>query len=193
MNILVILGSPRKNGNSETLVKTVIDGIEEQILCTVDSIYLHGLKDLHPCRGCGGCEKTGMCVIKDDMIELYEKVDEADIIFLVTPVYFYGPSAQIKTFIDRFQARWSRKYLLKQRTRQEDKRIGFLLATAATKGPKVFDACELIAKSYFDTIDVEYGGNFVVRSVDEKKALSNTVTELEKAQQFGRDIAKSFD
>jgi multimeric flavodoxin WrbA len=193
MNILVILGSPRKNGNSETLVKTVIEGIEEKILCTVDSIYLHGLKDLHPCRGCGGCEKTGMCVIKDDMIELYEKVDEADIIFLVTPVYFYGPSAQIKTFIDRFQARWSRKYLLKEKTRKEDKRRGYLLATAATKGPKVFEACELIAKSHFDTIDVEYGGEFVVRSVDEKKALSNTTTELKKAQQFGRDIAEFFD
>lgn len=193
MNILVILGSPRKNGNSETLVKTVTEGIEEKILCTVESIYLHGLKDLHPCRGCGGCEKTGMCVIKDDMIALYEKVDEADIIFLVTPVYFYGPSAQIKIFIDRFQARWSRKYLLKQRTRLDDSRKGYLLATAATKGPKVFDACELIAKSYFDTIDVEYGGEFVVRSVDEKKALSNTATELEKAQQFGREIAESFD
>jgi multimeric flavodoxin WrbA len=193
MNILVLLGSPRKNGNSETLVKTVIEGIEEKILCTVESIYLHGLKDFHPCRGCGGCEKTGMCVIKDDMIALYEKVDEADIIFLVTPVYFYGPSAQIKIFIDRFQARWSRKYLLKQRIRIDDNRKGYLLATAATKGPKVFDACELIAKSYFDTIDVEYGGEFVVRSVDEKKALSNTTTELEKAQQFGRDIAESFD
>ena len=193
MNILVILGSPRKNGNSETLVKTVIEGIEEKILCTVESIYLHGLKDLNPCRGCGGCEKTGMCVIKDDMIELYEKVDEADIIFLVTPVYFYGPSAQIKIFIDRFQARWSRKYLLKQRTRQDDKRKGYLLATAATKGRKVFDACGLIAKSYVDTIDVEYGGEFVVRSVDEKKALSNTTDELEKAQRFGRDIAALFD
>jgi len=193
MNILVLLGSPRKNGNSETLVKTVIAGIEETILCTVDSIYLHGLKDLNPCKGCGGCEKTGMCVIKDDVIELYEKVDEADIIFLVTPVYFYGPTAQIKMFIDRFQARWSRKYLLKESTRLEDKRKGYLLATAATKGPRVFEACELIAKSYFDTIDVEYGGEFVVRSVDEKKALSNSTTELEKAQQFGRDIAASFD
>lgn len=192
MNIFVILGSPRQKGNSETLVNTVIEGIEEKIQCTVDSVYLHGLKDYHPCKGCGGCEKTGMCVIKDDMIELYEKADKADIIFLVTPVYFYGPTAQIKIFIDRFQARWSRKYLLKQRVRQDDRRRGYLLATAATKGPKVFDACELIAKSYFDTADIEYGGKFVVRSVDEKKALSNTPAELDKARQFGRDIAAEF-
>lgn len=193
MNILVVLGSPRKKGNSETLVNTVIEGLQEKNQCLVDSIYLHGLNDYRPCRGCGGCEKTGTCVIKDDLTEIYEKVDRADLIFLVTPVYFYGPSAQIKIFIDRFQARWSRKYLLKQRVRQDEMRRGFLLATAATKGPKVFDACELIAKSYFDTIDMEYGGKFVVRSVDEKKALSNNPDEIAKARQFGREIAATFN
>jgi multimeric flavodoxin WrbA len=188
MHILVILGSPRRQGNSQTLAQTVISGMEEKSSCSVEYIYLHGMKDLAPCMGCGGCEKTGMCVIKDDMIELYAKVDEADRIFLVTPVYFYGPSAQMKTFIDRFQARWSRKYLLKEKIREEDDRRGYLLATAATKGAKVFDAAVLIAKSYFDTIDVDYGGELLIRSVDEKKALQGNAEELERALQFGRDI-----
>lgn len=189
MKILVLLGSPRKNGNSQTLCDTVIAGIEETTSCTVESIYLHGLKDLHPCRGCGGCEKTGMCVIKDEMIEMYDTIDAADLIFAVTPIYFYGPSAQIKTCIDRCQARWSRKYLLKQRVRRDEKRRGYLLTTAATKGTKVFDAGILIAKSFFDTIDVDYGGELVVRSVDEKKALAGNEEELERARRFGRDIA----
>lgn len=192
MNIIIILGSPRKGGNSQTLAETVIEGIKEEISCTTEFVYLHGLKALSPCRGCGGCEKTGMCVIKDDMIELYEKVDTADIIFLVTPVYFYGPSAQIKTFIDRFQARWSRKYLLEERVRQDDLRRGYLLATAATKGPRVFEACELVAKSYFDTIDVKYGGELLIRSVDEKKALKSSPENLENARKFGRKIAATF-
>ena len=192
MKILVLLGSPRKNGNSQTLSDTVIAGIKETTSCTVDSIYLHGLKDIHPCRGCGGCEKTGMCVIKDDMIEIYNTIDAADLIFAVTPVYFYGPSAQIKTCIDRCQARWSRKYLLQQRVRRDEKRRGVLLATAATKGAKVFDATMLIAKSFFDTIDVDYGGELVIRSVDEKKALAGNEEDLEHARQFGRDIAAAL-
>ncbi len=188
MKVLIVLGSPRKKGNSETLTQTVLSGIEEKKDCTVESLYLHGLK-ISPCRGCGGCDKTGICVVKDEMTELYEKVDEADIIFLVTPVYFYGPSAQLKTFIDRCQACWSRKYLLNKPYRKEDNRKGYLIATAATKGAKVFDACLLIAKSYFDTVDIEYGGEFLVRSVDERGAMKNLEEELKDAVAFGHDIA----
>lgn len=188
MKALVILGSPRKKGNSETLAQTVLDGVQEKKNCTVEYVYLHGLK-LSPCLGCGGCEKTGNCVVKDDMTELYEKVDQADILFLVTPIYFYGPSAQIKTFIDRFQARWSRKYLLNQSLRADENRKGYLIATAATKGPKVFESSVLIAKSYFDTIDIEYSGDFLVRSVDERGAMKKNEAKLEDALKFGRDIA----
>lgn len=192
MNVLIILGSPRKKGNSEVLTQTILSGFEEKKGCTAESVYLHGMK-ISPCLGCGGCEKTGNCVIKDDMYELYEKVDIADIIFLVTPVYFYGPSAQLKTFIDRCQARWSRKYLLKQSHRPLDNRKGYLVATAATKGPKIFESCLLIAKSFFDTVDIEYGGEFLVRSVDEKGAIKNKGEELEKAVEFGHDIATASD
>ena len=193
MNIVVILGSPRKKGNSQTLAETVVSAITASHQSSVEYLYLHGMKDLNPCLGCGGCEKTGMCVVKDDLIELYQKVDEADIIFLVTPVYFYGPTAQLKTLIDRFQARWSRKYLLHQRFRRNDKRRGYLLATAATKGDKVFDPCILIAKSFFDTIDVDYGDDMVVRSVDERGALKNNDKELDRARRFGKEIARTFE
>lgn len=193
MKALVILGSPRKKGNSETLVNTVLAGIEESIQYDAEFIYLHGMRGgIAPCKGCGGCEKTGICVIQDDMVDLYEKVDNAELVFLVTPVYFYGPSAQIKTFIDRFQARWSRKYLLQQRQRQGEKRAGYLISTAATKGPKVFDATILIAKSYFDTVDIPYGGELLIRSVDEKGAFAAKREEVERALQFGRDIVKDI-
>jgi len=192
MNVLAILGSPRKKGNSHTLTETVISGIEEKKNCEVEYVYLHGLK-ISPCMGCGGCEKTGECVIKDDLTELYEKVDQADVLFLVTPVYFYGPSAQIKTFMDRFQARWSRKYLLKHSHRPEANRKGYLIATAATKGPKIFDSCVLIAKSYCDTVDLEYGGEFLVRSVDERGAIKDKEDELKDAVTFGHSIAEATD
>ncbi len=191
MNVLVILGSPRKKGNSETLVKTIVHGLEQKIDCDVEYVYLHGL-NISPCLGCGGCEKTGNCVVKDDMTDLYDKVDAADILFLVTPVYFYGPSAQIKTFIDRCQARWSRKYLLKKTHRPDDNRKGYLIATAATKGPKVFESCILIGKALFDTVDIDYDGEFLTRGVDERGALAKKDKEVQKAFQFGEDIGTSF-
>jgi multimeric flavodoxin WrbA len=188
MKVLVILGSPRRKGNSQTLAEAVIGGLQERQDCAVEYVYLHGLK-LSPCHGCGGCEKTGQCVVKDDMTELYEKVDQADILILVTPVYFYGPSAQIKAFIDRFQARWSRKYLLNQPCRPGENRRGYLLATAATMGPKVFESCLLIAKAYFDTADFAYGGEYLVKGVDAKGALNEQADHLAGARKFGQDIA----
>ncbi len=189
MKALVVLGSPRKKGNSQTLVEAVASGITKNDDYDVEYIRLQGRQHA-PCRGCGGCEKTGNCVIKDELTELFDKVDEAEIVLLVTPVYFYGPSAQLKTFIDRFQSRWSRKYLLKQPFRPGENRKGCLVATAATKGPKVFESCVLIAKSFFDTVDIPYGGDVVVRSVDEKGAINENKEELDKAREFGRALTR---
>ena len=187
MNVLIILGSPRKNGNSETLTRTIVEILTKELHIDVDYIRLTAHK-ITPCIGCGGCEKTGMCVIKDDMIDLYEKLDNAEIIFLASPVYFYGPSAQIKTFIDRCQARWSRKYLVKERIRQKDKRGGYLVSVGATKGKKLFDASILISKSFFDAIDVPYCEAFVIRGIDEKGAIDKNVERLNEARLFARKI-----
>ncbi len=187
MKVLIVLGSPRKNGNSETLARTIVETLAQEI--PIDADFLRLTKyDIAPCTGCGGCEKTGMCVIKDDMIDMYQSTDAADIILLTSPVYFYGPSAQIKAYIDRCQARWSRKYLLGERIRQDEKRAGYLLSTAATSGKKLFDASILIAKSFFDAIDVPYRDSFLVRKVDEKGALANSAEQMKQARIFARKI-----
>lgn len=187
MKMLVLLGSPRKGGNSETLARKVGEGVEKEG-GTVDYIQLNDLQ-LRPCQGCGGCEKTGVCVVKDDMVGVYEAVDAADRILLVSPVYFYGLSGQTKLCGDRFQARWSRKYLLKIRFRQGEGRKGYLLSTSATTGPKIFDCCVLTTRYIFDAMDIDYGGDFLVKGVDAKKAVLELPDELTRAEQFGRDIA----
>ena len=186
MKMLVILGSPRKGGNSETLARLIGKSVEEG-QGVVEYVYLNGL-NLRPCQGCGGCEKTGICVVKDDMGPIFEAVDRADRILLVSPVYFYGLSAQCKIFADRMQALWARKYLLKERFRHGEGRKGYLVSTAATKGPKIFDCSVLTTKYIYDAIDVDYGGEFVVRGVDEKKAVLKCHNEVDGAAQFGRDI-----
>lgn len=186
MNLLVVLGSPRKGGNTETLAQKIAEPMEEAGW-SVEYVRLNNLK-LRPCQGCGGCEKKGHCVIKDDMTDLYEKVDLADRIIMTSPIYFYGLTAQCKIFGDRFQAKWARKYLLKERVRQGEGRKGYLLSTAATKGPKIFDASILTTRYIYDAMDLEYGGEFVVRGVDKKEAVLEVPTELDNALQFGKDI-----
>jgi multimeric flavodoxin WrbA len=188
MKMLVVLGSPRKRGNGETLAGKVAEMVE-QGGGTVDYIRLNDL-NIRPCQGCGGCEKSGNCVIKDDMTAIYETVDAADRILLVSPVYFYGLSAQCKIFGDRMQARWSRKYLLHERFRQSEGRKGYLISTAATVGPKIFDCSVLTAKYIYDAADVEYGGELLVKGVDKRKAVLEVPDEMVRAEQFGRDIVE---
>lgn len=186
MKMLVLLGSPRKGGNSETLARQIAAPIEEGG-GSVEYIHLNSL-NLRPCQGCGGCDKTGVCVVKDDMGAVFEAVDWADRILLVSPVYFYGLSAQCKIFGDRMQALWARKYLLKERFRQGEGRKGYLVSTAATKGQKIFDCSILTTRYIYDAVDVEYGGEFTVKGVDERKAILEHQEELDRATQFGADI-----
>lgn len=189
MKLLVVLGSPRKGGNSETLACKVAEGVE-QGGGNAEYIRLNNL-NIRPCQGCGGCDKTGICVIDDDMTDIFKAVDEADRIMLVSPVYFYGLSAQCKIFGDRFQSRWARKYELKERFRQGEGRKGYLLSTAATKGPKIFDCSILTTKYIYDAMDVEYGGEFLTKGVDKRKAVLEVPDEMERAAQFGRDILEN--
>jgi multimeric flavodoxin WrbA len=186
MKLLVLLGSPRKGANGETLVQKIAEVVEQDGWLT-EYIRLNDLS-VRPCQGCGGCDKTGNCVVKDDMTEIYQAVDAADRIIMVSPVYFYGLSAQCKSCGDRFQARWARKYLLKERFRQGEGRKGYLLSTAATKGPKIFDCSILTAKYIYDAMDVEYGGEFLVKGVDKRKDVLEFPEELKRAEQFGRDM-----
>ncbi len=186
MKMAVLLGSPRKKGNSETLARAVAGPIE-QGGGTVEYIRLND-RNLRPCQGCGGCDKSGDCIIKDDMAEIYSVVDAADRLLLVSPVYFYGLSAQCKIFGDRMQAKWARKYLLKERYRLGEGRKGYLLSSAATKGKRIFECSILTARYIFDAMDVEYGGEFVVKGVDKRKAVLEHPGELQGAEEFGKDI-----
>lgn len=63
-------------------------------------------KNIGYCRACYACKNTGKCVIKDDMAELLQKMIDADVLVLASPVYFYSIDAQLKTVIDRTVARW---------------------------------------------------------------------------------------
>ncbi len=186
MRIAVLLGSPRKNGNSETLARAVAGPLEKGG-AAVEYIRLNDLS-LRPCQGCGGCDKTGNCVISDDMADIYSTVDGADRILLVSPVYFYGLSAQCKICGDRMQAKWARRYLLKDRYRQGEGRKGYLLSSAATGGSKIFECSILTTRYIFDAVDVEYGGEFVVKGVDKRKAVLDHPAEIQRAEEFGKDI-----
>ena len=104
MKIVVITGSPHRNGTSALLADKFIEGAQS----VGHTVYRFNaaFEDIHPCLGCNRCGRNGVC-IQGDAIEkdLMPHLLEADLIVLITPLYYYGMSTQIKTVIDRFYAR----------------------------------------------------------------------------------------
>ena len=102
--VLILSGSPRKNGNSDILCDEFMRGALESGNA-VEKIRV-AEKKIGYCLGCYVCEKTGACAIKDDMAEILQKMIDSDVLVLASPVYFYSIDAQLKALIDRTVARW---------------------------------------------------------------------------------------
>jgi len=188
MNVLAILGSPRENGNSEILLNAILAGVKKSD-CNTEIIRLSSL-DINPCISCGGCDETGECVVEDDMTPLYSKIINADRILLSSPIFFYGVTAQTKAFIDRCQALWNRKRLLRKKGMWTDdpEKKGFFISVAATKGAKVFDGAILCAKYGFDAMGFQYSGEFLFRGADKRGDMGKFADALRQAEWAGKDF-----
>lgn len=103
-HVLILSSSPRKGGNSDTLCERFLAGAE-QAGHQAEKVFL-GDKTIGYCTGCGACVRGKGCSQKDDMAELLERMIQADVIVMATPVYFYTMAAQMKTLIDRSCARY---------------------------------------------------------------------------------------
>ena len=99
MKTLAIVGSPRKNGNTEILAGHTLKAIEEEVIDT-ELVRLAEL-DIKPCNACEVCNNEERCPINDDLWPLYTKMKEADAIILASPVYFGSATPEIKALMDR--------------------------------------------------------------------------------------------
>lgn len=188
MKVLGIFGSPRRGGNTELLLEETLKGAQKEG-AEVERIYLTDFT-ITPCKECHGCDQTGECIILDDMQKIYPILLDADIIILASPIFFYGISAWAKALVDRCQALWSRKYLVKNLSfgKNGKKRKGFFVSVGATKGPKVFDGAILTAKYFFDVLNAEYVGELVFRGIDGKGDILKYPEALEQAFEEGRKL-----
>lgn len=104
IGVLGIVGSPREGGNTDTLVTEVLKGAEE-VGARSHKLFV-GRYKIEPCTSCGACFKTGQCVSRDSMDELIPLMEQHQVWVLGTPVYWWGATAQMKVFIDRWFAPW---------------------------------------------------------------------------------------
>jgi len=171
MLILGLQGSPRKGGNTDTLLAAFLDRAA-QAGAAVKTIQV-ARAGIVPCKGCGYCETHGVCVIADDPMskEIYGLLREADLVVTATPVFFYGISAQLKGLIDRTQTLWSRKYVYRLKDPLAATRKGLLFSVAASQGRQLFDGIRLTTKYFFDAIDADFEHVLTYRGIEAKGAV----------------------
>ncbi len=184
MTVLGVVGSPRRNGNTDILVEEVLRGAMDGGL-NVEKVFLNDLT-IKPCQAiCSDfCEKTGICKLEDDMIPLYTKLYESEAIVLGTPVYWAGPSAQLKTFIDRWFAFSHPPYLPKMK----GKRV-ILIAPFEENDASVADPLvEMMIKS-LDYLEMELSGKVLV-TAGEKGAVKENSEAMKQAYTLGSELKR---
>ncbi len=191
--MLGIYGSPRAGGNSDRLLGAVLEGAE-QAGAAVERLYLREL-DYQGCIACGGCEKSGECVLKDDMAGVYPMLARHCAIVLAMPIFFYGPPAKVKAFMDRAQAPWCARANAKPKEEwgRHLHGCGYILGVGATKGQQLFAPTELMAKYFYDALDMDYGGGLFFRNLDLKDAVLGKPEFLQNARQWGAHLAQTVE
>jgi multimeric flavodoxin WrbA len=188
MLVLGIAGSPRKGGNTEMMLERALTGAAEAGAAT-KVLRLREYKITH-CLHCGGCNETGTCIIKDDMHLIYPELRRAERLILASPVYFMGPPALTKAMIDRCQALWALKHLLKQPVYLGAAVPGkaLYLSVGGTNVKELFQPSLRIIKSWLLTLEIKLAGEVTFASIDEADAVKQHATALQESYEAGRKL-----
>ncbi len=163
VKIEIIIGSPRKNGNTAILcnkLKVELESLRLQV--NISFLYDYTIK---PCTDCRGCKRGTMdCIVKDEAAALYENIEKADIIIFGTPIYWYAPTATMKLFIDRL-----RPYYLNKKLKGKK---GALILSAGSGASD----CDLTIEMYrriFKTLGIEFSGAITAEAYNAGDVCSN--------------------
>lgn len=186
--VVVLLGSPRKKGNSTALAKQIIHGAESSG-AMVETVYLNGL-NIKPCQGCYSCRKPNSrgCVVDDDMQTVYPKVQTADRWVIASPVYWFSMSAQTKLFMDRCFAMF-------KETAQENYLLNKRIAIAMSYGDTdAFNSgCVNALRSFQDAY--RYAGaniiGMVYGSAEEPGEIASNTSLMKQAEELGKKLMQS--
>lgn len=177
MKVLGISSSPRRKGNTETLIIEALKGAESEGAET--EMFSVAGKDIKPCDGCQTCVLTGQCHIKDDVQGLFQKMIAADGIIFGTPIYFYAMSAQAKAIMDR-------TYSLRRPDFKLANKVGGIIAVAGGIG-----LMEAIKDYYFYiAINHMLAADYVGAYASDRGEVNNNQHYLKSSWELGREVAQ---
>lgn len=189
VRVLCIAGSPRRYGNSERLLDAFIRGVNNAGgLAEKLVVVEYGIE---PCRGCNTCSRTGACVIRDRMQEVYALLDGADAIVVSTPVYFATVPAVLKSLYDRCQPYWAKIYVRGEQ--RPPKRPGGLLLVRGGGDPFGSGCAITTTKSVLAVLGVQYEVELEVEGPDALGDVDTYAEVLERAEAAGSEmVAKAL-
>jgi multimeric flavodoxin WrbA len=182
--ILAIVGSPRRNGNTHILVSKIAEGARAKG-AIVDEIFLGDLT-IAECDGCHVCWKGRDCSKKDDMQAVYPKIFAADAIIFGTPVYWYGPTALMKAFIDRFV------YFNCPANREKIRGKSAVIAVPfEEEDPEMARGVVEFFEKSLGYLQMKLLGKIIVPGVGEKGDVRRKPEHLQQAYELGQTLAGS--
>ncbi|MFC1489843.1 flavodoxin family protein [Candidatus Latescibacterota bacterium] len=180
--ILGISGSPRKNGNTHILVSEILRGAAKAGAAT-EIVSLDNL-DIKECNGCHTCWKGLDCVKNDDMNGLFERIADSDAVIFGTPVYWYGPTAIMKAFLDRFV------YFNCPENRAKIKGKQAVVAVPFEEdNPETASLITAMFERSFDYLEMNYIGAVIAPGVGEKGEMRTKPDILHEAYELGKTLA----
>lgn len=184
MLVLGLNGSPRRNGNSETLLKEALRGAEAEGANVLQ--FNLAFMEISPCEACEECFQDGECVLLDEMGRLYDLLDQADAIIVSSPIYFSGMSSQMKIAVDRCQALWARRVLLKKGRKPG---IGAIILAGAQPNAKFENALSEL-KAFLTGIGVRPTHQLTFGGMDRRDSASGNEKALSEAYELGRKLGQ---
>jgi multimeric flavodoxin WrbA len=170
----ILFGSPRKNGNTIQLAKAASDALRARG-DNVRVLYLNDL-NIRPCQGCYACLKSGVCKINDDMKDIRKYILESELIIYATPIYWFGPSAQLKLAMDRSIAFMDEEY----NSRVKGKKA-ITLITCADERQDTCEPCLGMFRKTFDLLGINWlGGVEALGCVDKSEVKTEYVEKAVK-------------
>jgi multimeric flavodoxin WrbA len=182
-NVLGVVGSPRKKGNTHILVSKILEGAEAAGAAT--DIVLLGKLKIRECNGCHACWKGKQCARRDEMNDLYPRIEASDAIVFGTPVYWYGPTALMKGFIDRFV------YFNcpENRPRIKGKRAA-IAVPYEEESPETAEPVTTFFQKSLDYLEMNLIGEIIVPGVSDKGDVLQKKEALTKAYELGQRLGE---
>ena len=192
-DIVALYGSPRRNGNTATLLKMAVQGAADGG-AQVEEVVLRDLK-MSPCLEIYACRQTGRCAIQDDFQPLYDKLLRCRGIMLASPIFFYTVSAHTKILMDRCQSLWVKRYWLENTPfgQVDEGRKGLFISVGATKGKRLFEGSLLTVRYFLDALGMPLWRSLLYRGLDFEGDVDKFPAYLEEAYQAGEDMAKALE